>query len=139
MTEVYVICDLDDIPTQRARSFNLLRVGANGAPEPWTIVVVRWGRKVFGYVNRCPHDGTKLDWERNQFLDPSGNRLMCGKHGAQFELGTGRCIEGPCRGDHLEPVAVCLIDDEICLAGVDLVEDEAETDAGVPVCEDAGV
>ena len=38
--------------------------------------MVRWGRQVFGYVNRCPHDHVTLDWERNQFLDPNGLRLL---------------------------------------------------------------
>ena len=27
-------------------------VGENGEPKPWPIVVVRWGRQVFGYVNK---------------------------------------------------------------------------------------
>ena len=136
--EPYIICDLEDIPSQLARSINLLRVGADGAPEPWNIILVRWGRKVFGYVNRCPHQGVNLDWERNQFLDPNGQRLMCGKHGALFELSTGRCVDGPCLGAHLEPVAVFLLDDDICIAGVDLLEDDAPEETGAPVCEDAG-
>ena len=77
----YAICGLNDIPSQRARGFQLMIVAGDGSHKPWPIIVVRWGRQVFGYVNRCPHDGVNLDWERNQFLDPNGVRLMCGKHG----------------------------------------------------------
>ena len=94
----YAICGMNDIPSQKARGFQLMIVGEDGSPRPWPIIVVRWGRQVFGYVNKCPHDGVNLDWERNQFLDPNGIRLMCGKHGALFELGTGnlrgRAVQG---------------------------------------------
>ncbi|MDO9708928.1 Rieske (2Fe-2S) protein [Paracraurococcus lichenis] len=128
----YVICSMNDIPSQRARGFTLMRLDEEGRERPWPIVVVRWGRKVFGYVNRCPHHGGRLDWERDQFLDPNGERLMCGKHGALFELGTGECADGPCRGEALEPVPLVLIDGEICIAGIRLAEDEEEDEEGPP-------
>ena len=77
-------------------------------------------------LNKCPHDGVNLDWERNQFFDPNGIRLMCGKHGALFELGTGQCLEGPCKGRGLTPVALTILDGDICVTGVTLVADEDE-------------
>ena len=120
----YAICRLSDIPSQQARGFRLMTVEDDGAMRPWPIFVVRWGRQVFGYVNKCPHDGVNLDWERNQFLDPNGLRLMCGKHGALFELGTGRCVDGPCKGKALRPVGLTIIDDDICVTGVRLVEED---------------
>ena len=86
---------------------------------------------MFGYVNRCPHHGTHLDWERAQFLDPTGMRLMCGKHGALFELGSGRCSSGPCKGENLTPVALSIIDGDICITGVRLVEDDEDEDQDV--------
>lgn len=120
----YAICRMNEIPSQKARGFHLMIVGDDGNPRPWPIIVVRWGRQVFGYLNKCPHDGVTLDWERNQFLDPNGIRLMCGKHGALFELGTGSCVEGPCKGQSLTPVALAVLDEDICVVGVRLVEDE---------------
>jgi nitrite reductase/ring-hydroxylating ferredoxin subunit len=126
----YVICALDDIPSRRAKAFQLLRrTGDGDPPRTFSILIVRWGIQVFGYVNECPHNRVNLDWERNQFLDPSGLRLMCGKHGALFEIGTGRCVDGPCSGKRLEPVAVSVIEGDICVSGVDLVEEE---DTGAP-------
>lgn len=132
--QAYVICELNDIPSRRARGFTLLRLDDDGREVPWPIVVVRWGRQAFGYVNRCPHDGVNLDWERDQFLDSYGTRIMCGKHGALFDIGTGECIEGPCLGGKLQTVDVEVIDGDICVTGVDLagyedVEDEAEETA----------
>ncbi len=124
---VYAICAMSDIPSQKARGFNLVRIEDNGEKKPFPIVVVRWGKQVFGYVNKCPHNGVHLDWERNTFLEPNyGLRLMCGKHGALFELGTGTCIEGPCKGRGLVPVDLAVVDNDICVVGVTLAEDADE-------------
>lgn len=131
----YAICALSDIPSQKARGFNLVRLDDAGKEVPFPIVVVRWGRQVFGYLNKCPHDGVNLDWERNQFLDPNGIRLMCGKHGALFELGTGQCIEGPCKGKSLQQVALSVLDGDICVTGITLAEEEEEA-APAAFCDD---
>lgn len=122
----WVICRLEDIPSRRAKAFQLLRRAKDGSEKAFSIFVVRWGSQVFGYVNECPHNHVNLDWERNQFMDPSGLRLMCGKHGALFEIGTGRCVEGPCMGQGLQPLDVRVIDGDICLRGVELIEDDSE-------------
>jgi nitrite reductase/ring-hydroxylating ferredoxin subunit len=135
----YAICAMSDIPSQKARGFQLMRVDEDGTARPWSIIVVRWGRQVFGYVNKCPHDGVNLDWERNQFLDPNGIRLMCGKHGAQFELGTGMCLEGPCKGRSLQAVELSVIDNDICVVGVTLEEEEEDEDDAAPDGAEAAV
>jgi len=49
---------------------------------------------------------------------------MCGKHGSLFEIGTGRCVDGPCRGRALKPVSLAVIDGEVCIHGIELVADE---------------
>lgn len=126
MSVAYAICGFNEIPSQRAKGFHLMLVDENGTHRPWPIVVVRWGKRVFGYVNRCPHHGVNLDWERNQFLDPNSVRLMCGKHGALFDLGTGLCVEGPCQGSSLMPVALSILDGDICVTGVTLVEENEQ-------------
>lgn len=128
----YVVCSMSDIPSQRARGFQLTRLDDDGSEKAFNIVIVRWGRQVFGYVNRCPHDGVNLDWERNQFLDANGIRLQCGKHGALFELGTGACIDGPCKGRALEPVALSVIDNDICITGIRLAEEEDAEEVAQP-------
>jgi nitrite reductase/ring-hydroxylating ferredoxin subunit len=126
MTSAYVICSLNDIPSRQARGFLLARRGPAGEEIPWPVFIVRWGRHVFAYENVCPHQGTRLDWEADQFMDGSGERLICGKHGSLFELDTGLCNEGPCKGASLKSIAVSVEDAEICLLGVDLVEPEED-------------
>ncbi|MDA9419223.1 MULTISPECIES: Rieske (2Fe-2S) protein [Bradyrhizobium] len=122
---IYAICGFNDIPSRQAMGFHLMVVEDDGKHRPWSIIVVRWGKKVLGYVNKCPHNSVKLDWEQNQFLDSCGTRLMCGKHGSTFELGTGRCVEGPCEGRALTPIALAVLEGDICIVGVHLVEDDA--------------
>lgn len=126
-TEIYVICGVDEIPDQRCKPFTLLRL-ENGRPVPWQIVIVRWGRRVFGYVNRCPHQGSPLNFEANQFFDPARRYLMCGRHGAHFDIKTGACVEGPCQGQNLAPLHLVIDDGDICIAGVTLVEQNGEHD-----------
>ncbi len=124
MTIAYAICAETDIQNRRGRAFSLLRVAEDGSEQPWHIFIVRYGKQAFGYINRCPHDGVNLDWETNQFLDESGRVIVCGKHGSKFELATGKCIDGPCLGQSLEPIALTVIDGEICVTGVTLSEDD---------------
>jgi nitrite reductase/ring-hydroxylating ferredoxin subunit len=124
--EAYVICRFDEIPSRQGRGFLLARRDDAGGEQSWPVFIVRWGRHVFAYENRCPHRGTRLDWEKDQFMDGSGERLICGKHGALFELDTGLCIDGPCAGAALTSISVSVEEDDICLLGVDLVDsDEA--------------
>ncbi|MGY3695524.1 Rieske 2Fe-2S domain-containing protein [Bradyrhizobium barranii subsp. apii] len=122
---IYAICGINDIPSRRAMGFHLMVVDDEGGHRPWSIVVVRWGKQVFGYANKCPHNSVNLDWNWNEFLDPYGIRLMCGKHGSTFELATGRCVEGPCKGGALTPIALTVLDGDICVVGMPLVEDDA--------------
>ncbi len=125
MTVAYAICAAKDIPNRRGRGFSLLRVDEDKIERPWRVFVVRWDKQFFGYVNCCPHEGVNLDFEANQFLEPGCKRIVCGKHGSQFELATGKCIEGPCLGQSLEPISIAVIDGDICVTGVTLAEDEA--------------
>jgi nitrite reductase/ring-hydroxylating ferredoxin subunit len=67
---------------------------------------VRHRGEVRGYVNRCPHAGTELDWEPGEFFDLAQLYLVCSTHGALFEPGNGFCVAGPCRGASLEPLDV---------------------------------
>jgi nitrite reductase/ring-hydroxylating ferredoxin subunit len=129
MDTAYAICGVRDIANRRSKSFHLLRRDVDGAEKPWHILIVRWDRKLYGYVNWCPHQGVNLDWERDQFLDPNGTRLICGKHGALFDVATGECVEGPCLNARLEKVRLSVLDGDVCVNGVELVE--ADASAGV--------
>lgn len=68
--------------------------------------VVRYGGRVYGYLNQCAHVPMELDWSEGKFFDMTGLYLMCATHGAIYEPDTGRCVGGPCRGASLQPLHV---------------------------------
>lgn len=130
---LFAVCRVDDIPNQRARGFVLMRPGADGGEVPWPIFILRWGRHLLGFENACPHEGGRLDWERDNFLDGSGTRITCGKHGALFDFATGICVEGPCRNRQLTRIEVVVDDGDVCVTGVELLDggevEEAEAES----------
>ena len=74
--------------------------------QPARAFVLRHGGALRGYINRCAHVPIELDWLPGRFFDASGDFLICATHGAMYVPGSGYCVEGPCRGARLEPVAV---------------------------------
>jgi nitrite reductase/ring-hydroxylating ferredoxin subunit len=75
-----------------------------GAPE--SLILLRRGDAVRGWLNVCPHAGRRLDWVPGKFLLSKTGQLVCAVHGASFELDAGECVAGPCRGQSLRAVAV---------------------------------
>lgn len=70
---------------------------------------------VRAWLNVCPHAGRRLDWAPGEFLRSKDGLLVCAVHGASFELATGECVAGPCRGEHLREVSVHCVDGEVRL------------------------
>jgi nitrite reductase/ring-hydroxylating ferredoxin subunit len=122
---VYVVCASDMIERGGAKSFSLSRIDESGKSRPFPIVVVRtYGNDYVGYVNSCPHDGVWLNIGAGEFFTPDRAFLKCGRHGATFEIESGLCIRGPCTGKNLQPIALAVVDGDVCLCGVTLVEDD---------------
>lgn len=111
-----VLCRLEDIPDGEGRGFELTPAEADGqSGGVRDAFVVRRAAEVFGYVNSCPHTGTPLDWVENQFMTRDKTRIMCATHGAEFEVGDGRCVAGPCVGDVLRRLDVVVRDGNVVL------------------------
>jgi nitrite reductase/ring-hydroxylating ferredoxin subunit len=105
-----VICPLHELPDPGARGFTM------GQGEwPLKGFVVRQGERVYGYVNHCPHAGFPLNWQPDKFLVPGGSTIRCVMHGALFEMETGLCLSGPCRGLGLQPLPVYVQDGYVLL------------------------
>jgi len=68
--------------------------------------VVRHEGGVHGYLNRCSHVATELDWQEGLFFDSGGRDLICSTHGAVFSTKEGRCLGGPCNGTPLVKLLV---------------------------------
>jgi len=70
--------------------------------------LVNDGGRFHAYVNRCRHMPTPLDFICDQFVSEDGRHLMCYTHGALYERGTGLCVSGPCEGESLYRLPVCI-------------------------------
>jgi len=70
----------------------------------------------YAYVNRCRHMPTPLDFVRDEFISDDGQFLRCYTHGALYEFATGRCVEGPCKGESLYRLPVTIDRGEILVA-----------------------
>lgn len=77
--------------------------------------VVRHRGRLHGFVNRCPHAGTELDWNPGEFFDEGAVYLICSTHGALFEPKNGNCVAGPCRGASLQPLEIGERDGQVYL------------------------
>ncbi|OLU19528.1 MFS transporter [Pseudomonas sp. PA1(2017)] len=92
------LCAPDELPEAQSRGFDV---------EGMQLFAVRKGGEVFVYRNRCPHRGVPLEWQADQFLDPSASLIQCARHGALFLIESGECVAGPCEGQALRPIDSC--------------------------------
>lgn len=102
------LCALADIEDPGAKGFVVEQDGARQR-----IFVVRRGDAVFGYVNSCPHVGAPLNMEEDKFLDIFKTGILCANHFALFELESGHCVRGPCKGRDLQPFPVTVRDGKV--------------------------
>ncbi len=123
--EVFAVCGADDIERGEAKPFSLSRINETGESRPFPIFIVRThSNGYFGYVNSCPHVGIWLNFGEGNFFTPDRTFLKCGRHGSTFEIATGLCIDGPCKDQSLEPIALAVVDGDVCVCGIALVEDD---------------
>lgn len=102
---------LSDIPDGCSRGFDPDGVGRD------SLFVVRQGEQVYGWLDRCPHEGmTPLPYKRHRYMNAAGTRIVCFAHGAQFDIATGLCFRGPCLGESLTRVALSISSDGYVVA-----------------------
>lgn len=83
---------------------SLVNITLGEGPAKRRIVALRHAGRLRVYENRCPHLGTPLGWGAGKLWDESGTKLACQTHGALFAPADGLCLEGPCRGESLNPL-----------------------------------
>lgn len=84
-----------------AHVFDLLEYG-----RPVRGFVLRFDGQVVGYLNRCAHVPTELDWKEGEFLDQDRRWIICSIHGATYAPSSGYCVAGPCAGKTLKALRV---------------------------------
>ncbi|MEO7336116.1 MAG: Rieske 2Fe-2S domain-containing protein [Caldimonas sp.] len=86
------LCASDDLVEKgKALVFDVVEFG-----RPVRAFALRFDGRVVGYLNRCLHVPTEMDWMPGEFLDSDREFIMCSTHGAVYEPLTGRCAGGPC-------------------------------------------
>jgi nitrite reductase/ring-hydroxylating ferredoxin subunit len=108
-----VLCALEELADGQGLPFEL---GAE--PDVLRIVVVRAGDRVRAYLNCCPHFRIPLEIGRG--VKTFRQHILCVSHYAVFRFEDGYCIDGPCKGGALTPIAVEVRDGSIALAGATL-------------------
>ncbi len=81
--------------------------------QPARAFVLRFDGQVVGYLNRCVHVPTEMDWQEGQFLDGDRRFIMCSIHGAMYEPSDGRCVGGPCGKGQLTALSVAEHDGQV--------------------------
>ena len=97
------LCQISDLDPTGAKEVVLDQDGARLA-----VFIVKCGAEIRGYVNSCPHARLPLNWRDDAFFDISRTFLFCANHGAHFDVMTGLCLRGPCKGQSLAPFPVAI-------------------------------
>ena len=103
---------LDEIEDPGCREFEI-----GEGDWPFKGFVVRRGDSVYAYQNYCVHVGHPLNWMPNAFLTKDRSAIICASHGAMYEIDSGLCVAGPCKGKSLREVAVEVRDGIIFATG----------------------
>lgn len=91
------ICVRVDLPEHHAKS----------------IIVIQNEGNFYAYENVCPHFSVQLDYKTGVFNTYQNKLLMCAHHSAMFEIETGHCVDGPCKGHSLTAVPIEIKDGEV--------------------------
>jgi nitrite reductase/ring-hydroxylating ferredoxin subunit len=106
-----VLCSVNDISAPGGLEITLRESG-----ETRYLAVFRLGGEVRAYLNTCPHQGRNLNFGPAEFLFTAEGQLVCPHHGACFNVSTGICTDGPCKGDSLTPVDIVVESGQVLLA-----------------------
>jgi nitrite reductase/ring-hydroxylating ferredoxin subunit len=105
------LCRIEDLARTGAKGIVL----GEGADTLDVVVVEKDGAR-HAFINACPHQFIPLETFPDDFFTEDRKHLVCSGHGALFEPDSGRCIEGPCEGEGLDPLAIAEQDGAIYLA-----------------------
>ena len=92
---------VDDLDDPGCREFSI-----GEGDWPLRGFVVRQGDEVFAYQNSCMHVGHPLNYKPDSFLTKDGSQIICASHGALYDIESGLCTAGPCRGKELRKVEI---------------------------------
>jgi nitrite reductase/ring-hydroxylating ferredoxin subunit len=88
---------LDELADLACREFSI-----GEGDWPFRGFVVRRNDTVFAYQNVCMHVGHPLNLQPDRFLSRDRKAIVCASHGALYDIPSGVCFAGPCKGKVLQ-------------------------------------
>jgi nitrite reductase/ring-hydroxylating ferredoxin subunit len=82
------------------------------------VLLIRLADGIAAWRNYCPH-WTDVSLDSGSGAEFRDGELVCTRHGATFEPGSGECTFGPCEGAFLEEVEIEVVDGDVYLADDD--------------------
>lgn len=67
-------------------------------------VIARKGGRTYAYANICRHVPLTLDLGDGEVASADRQVFLCHHHGARYRIEDGKCLYGPCDGEHLFPL-----------------------------------
>lgn len=104
-----ILCRADEIGDEDAKGFEV---------DGHALLVARKDGQLHVYVNWCPHLGIELNFQPDEFFDLDRDFLQCANHGALFEVDSGLCVRGPCKGASLRKVGFAVVDGQILVTAL---------------------
>lgn len=101
----YKLTELIDVPIGQWSEHSLQTENGH------TSVMIKRGHTDWvAFINACPHQGRRMDYAENAFLETPDKQLVCPAHGATFDAETGFCTSGPCAGQSLTQLNISFDD-----------------------------
>lgn len=113
MNRGHCVIKLSDLPNPGSTTVEI-----TDRDRRYSIILVRYATNIYGYLNRCPHRGTPLDWTPGNVLDRNCRYIICATHGALFRVHDGCCIDGPCLGKSLIPIPLTIYEGHVYVEAI---------------------
>ena len=102
------IAQLIDVPIGQWSSHTVQTI--NGQTS---VMIKRGATEWVAFINECPHQGRRMDYAENAFLETPDGLLVCPAHGATFNTENGLCTSGPCAGQSLTQLNITFDDKDV--------------------------
>lgn len=99
-----IVCHEREVQGQDVKQFDLPPT-SRGMPRRGILIRDLEGT-LRAYINICMHLPVPLSFTEDGFWSPDKRHLMCRTHGAIYRPDDGFCVQGPCQGLSLEPLAI---------------------------------
>ncbi len=113
-----VVGPLNNFTDGTASMVTLATTGA--AASGFKLLVLRTGRQVHAFANRCAHFGVPLAANAEQLIHTPLKSLTCNVHYARYRWSDGACEAGECDGEALVTVPLVIRPDGMVCIGTEL-------------------